>query len=125
MAKKKTKPDIWMPLYIADYLSDTMHLNAEQHGAYLLLIMAAWKHDGQLPSEASALRQISRMTPQQWAKSETVLQRFFFVTEDFWIHNRVRTELERARANVEKQSKAGAAGAAKRWGLKPDQLANA
>jgi uncharacterized protein YdaU (DUF1376 family) len=116
MATKK-KYNVWMPLYVADYIADTMHLTTEQHGAYLLLLMSAWKCDGKLPNDPAQLQQIARMTPQQWARSERVLQGFFFVTEDFWLHNRVRKELDRAKDKVDKKASAGTVGAAAKWGL--------
>ncbi len=121
MATKKTpRHDTWMPLYVSDYLSDTMHLNAEQHGAYLLLLMAAWKADGKLPHDSGTLQQITRMTAPQWSRAEPILMRFFFITEDFWIHNRVRTELVKAKEMVDKKSAAGKKAAAVKWGLRVD-----
>jgi uncharacterized protein YdaU (DUF1376 family) len=122
--RKAPKHDTWMPFYVADYLADTMHLTTEQHGAYLLLIMAAWKADGKLPNDADALRQITRMTAKQWDRAEPILERFFIVTEGFWIHSRVRQELERAKSNVAKKAGAGVVGAANRWGLCPDDVSD-
>jgi uncharacterized protein YdaU (DUF1376 family) len=119
MAVKKTpKHDVWMPLYVSEYLGDTMHLTVEQHGAYLLLLMAAWKNDGKLPSDPGALQQISHMSAAQWMRNEHTLQAFFFVTEDFWLHNRVRIELDKAKEHVARKSRAGQASAAARWGIK-------
>lgn len=69
-----SKPDIWMPLYIADYLADTTRLTTEQHGAYLLLIMDYWRN-GPLPDDDGALSQITRMQPAAWKKNRVMLVR--------------------------------------------------
>jgi uncharacterized protein YdaU (DUF1376 family) len=66
----------WMPLYVADYLADTAHLSAAESGAYLHLIMHYWQHGG-LPDHDELLRRISRMTPQEWRLSKTILAGFF------------------------------------------------
>lgn len=110
------KHETWMPLYIADYLGDTLHLTTEQHGAYLLLIMAAWKRGGHLPDDEAQLAQIARMPLERWQSHAAATVLPFFTHRDgmLW-HGRVAVELDAARSKVEQKSAAGAAGAAARW----------
>lgn len=106
-----------MPLYVGDYLRKTMGLTVDQHGAYLLLIMACWTEGGKVPADASQLAAFARMTPQQWARAEPILRKYFAVTPEHWIHERVLEELTKAKAMVANKKRAGTAAAAARWGI--------
>lgn len=90
------KPDNWMPLYIGDYLSDTMHLTTEQHGAYLLLIMAAFKAGGSLPDDEEKLANLTKLSRYFFRKHRPILAEFFTVADGVWKHKRVMHEVERA-----------------------------
>ena len=70
---KREKADIWMPLYIGDYLADTTRLTTEQHGAYLLLIMDYWR-SGKLPDNDAVLMQITRLQPNAWSNARAMLE---------------------------------------------------
>lgn len=107
--------DTWMPLYVGDYLQDTMHLSAEQHGMYLLLIMACWKGRNMLPSDETQLAAIARVSLKTWKAQQPVIAPFFHVEDDHWEHKRVALEISKAERISERRSKAGANGAAKRW----------
>jgi uncharacterized protein YdaU (DUF1376 family) len=93
----------WMPLYVADYLSDTGHLTTVQHGAYLLLIMHYWKRGG-LPSDDTQLAQIARMTEREWARNKVTIGLFF---SDEWQHERINQELAHAEEISSKRRIAG------------------
>ena len=112
---KKDPVAFWFPFYVADYMGDTLHLTTEQHGAYLLLLLAAWRTDNRLPNCDEQLQQITKLNPQQWKKSGPILRNFFHITDEFWIHDRVREELAIAKVRMEKRSKAAKAANEKRW----------
>jgi uncharacterized protein YdaU (DUF1376 family) len=82
----------WLPLYVGDYLRDTRDLNTLQHGAYLLLIMHYWQHDG-LPTDDARLAAIAGLTVAQWRRIREPVQAKF---ADGWKHKRIDAELARA-----------------------------
>ena len=52
--------DIWMPIYIGDYLRDTEELSAAEHGSYLLLLMHYWMKNGEIGSDIDRLTRVAR-----------------------------------------------------------------
>lgn len=113
-----SKADIWMPLYIGDYLSDTMHLTTEQHGAYLLLIMHYWKSGKPLPSCPQKLATICKLSPDAWSIAQADLKQFFDTETDpsLWIHGRIKDEMEKAGEKKEKASDKARKAAEARYG---------
>lgn len=72
----------YMQLYIADYLGDTQHLSCEQHGAYLLLLMAMWRAGGELPNDDKKLARICRLTLGKWRRVKEDVLPFFEQNEN-------------------------------------------
>lgn len=107
------KQSIWMPFYIGDYLRDTMHLAREDHGSYILLILAYWVNQGPLRDDDRFLAGTAKCTLKLWVKSSrAVMLQYFTVEGGLWHHKRIDKELEVARGQSQKQSE----NARKRWG---------
>lgn len=104
-----------MPLYIGDYLSDTMHLTTEQHGAYFLLLLAYWKNRGPLPDDDAQFCRITRLMRDAWATHRTHIAPFFQIRDGFWHHKRVDLELAKAQRNKESRTSAATRAAFVRW----------
>ena len=115
MVQKMSKTDIWMPLYIPDYLADTTRLTTEQHGAYLLLIMDYWRN-GPLPDDDAALANITRLQAAAWKKHRPTLARLFNITGGEWRHKRIDKEMQEAAENAKKYEDRARKAAEKRWG---------
>lgn len=116
----KDKADIWMPVYIGDYFADTMHLTAEQHGAYLLLLFTYWKRRKPLPNDDVFLANAARLSSDAWSIQRAVLEEFFDTSSgNAWVHRRVEQELEQAGEKKQKAVEKAKKAAESRWGNAP------
>jgi uncharacterized protein YdaU (DUF1376 family) len=100
----------YMPLYVGDYLKDTRDLTAEQHGAYLLLLMDMWNRNGALPNNAKVLARITGISPKRWPSVWSAIGSMFVHEGDFLHHKRVDLELQKADQISQKRKLAGSAG---------------
>ncbi len=97
----------WMPFYIADYLADTGHLTAEQHGIYVLSLFHYWQTEQPLTANAEQLQMICRYFDaakfeQQWC----VVSEFYVLDGHVWRHLRMDKELLKAHKLSETRAKA-------------------
>jgi len=112
--KSKMKPDVWMPMYWADFLADTLHLGRAELGSYVLMIGAYWRRGGPLPDDDEALRNICRCQATDWARCKGTLRDLFQVESGEWRHKRIDREIEEATANkLANQARTAAATAAR------------
>ena len=105
----------YMPLFVSDYIGDTMHLKAREHGAYLLLIMNYWMTGKPLPNDPEMLAAIARVDEDDWPEVWRRLSRFFDEGDGVLRHKRVDKELEIVREKAQKARDNGRKGAARRW----------
>lgn len=105
----------YMPMWIADYLADTTHLDCRLHGAYLLMLFAYWQKQAPLPDNDRQLAAITKSTPHAWRAMRETLAEFFTIQDGHWVHKRVESELSKARETIALAKNRGAAGAQGRW----------
>jgi uncharacterized protein YdaU (DUF1376 family) len=108
------KTDMWMPLYIADYLADTADLSCEEHGAYLLLLMHCWRK-GELPNDDVRLQRICKLSPYKWKNLSPIIREFFYEKDGVLRHKRIDKERLQAAENRDKKSEIARNAANKRW----------
>ena len=105
-----SKSDTWMPLYVGDYLADTMHLTGQEHGAYLLLLMHSWR-TGPLPDDDRLLAAIARTDAGAWRRMAPTIRGFFEAEDGKMVQPRLERERSRAVSHVDQRRAAGKASA--------------
>lgn len=106
-----------LPLWTDAYLGDTTHLNVTEHGAYLLLMVTAWRTATcSLPDNDKLLARYARCELRQWKKLRPIIEPFFTVTDGQWRQGRLTDEREACFERREKAAANGRASALKRKG---------
>lgn len=106
-----------LPLFTDAYMADTRHLNAAQHGAYLLLLMTAWRMpDCKLPNDDKFLARCASTDLRVWkATTKDVVMGFWKLGEDGkWGQDRLLDERNFVEAKRNKNAAAGKSSALKR-----------
>jgi len=112
----------YMPFYVGDYMADTHHLDATEHGAYMLLIMTYWQRQEPLPDNDRMLAKFARVSKEQWAELRDVIEDFFEVIDGAWRHKRIDAEISRY---ADKSAKAAEAARARNKQAKQTPSADA
>src|SRR5574343_352637 len=84
-----------LPLFTDAYMADTRHLNAAQHGAYLLLLMTAWRMlDCKLPNDDKFLARCASTDLRVWkASTKDAVMSFWKLDEQGkWYQERLLDE---------------------------------
>lgn len=97
------KVDIYMPLYVRDFLTSTLGWSAEERGHYLTLLMVAWDRGG-LPAELEHIERLSPGVSAVWP----MLQDKFPVDDD-GLRRNARLEKHRDRCVELKEKRVEAA----------------
>ena len=116
-----TRVDVYLPLYVRDFLTSTIGWTAEERGHYLTLLMIQWDR-GSLPSDPSDLERLSHGVRSCWA----MLAGKFQACEDGLLRNQ-KLEEHRCRCIEirEKRSQAAKSAASGRWSGDASRIANA
>ena len=107
-----------MPLYTDAYLGDTQHLTLEEHGAYLKLLIIAWRTaDCSLPADDKRLATMLGITPKKWGKLKPAIVDFFDEREGKYKQKKL-TKVRRAVEESREQKRYAGEASAKARALK-------
>lgn len=105
-----------IPLFGDAYLADTRHLTLEEHGAYLQLMMIAWRIEGCcLPDDDKRLARMLGISLGKWEKLKPTVMDFWTLENGVWKQGRLSKE----RKFVEEKRAKNKSSAEARWNAQP------
>lgn len=113
----------WFPFHLDAYTGDTMHLTTEEHGAYLLLMIAYYRTEKPLPGYDRALAAIAKLPLDRWLVAKVGIAPFFREEGGLWHHDRIEAEMRDASDKHAARIAQRTAAAEARWGKKSGKTA--
>ena len=102
-----------LPLFTDAFLADTSHLDAAETGAYLMLLMAAWRSPlCAIPNDDARLARMARCDGRTWKRIKPAVMAFWTVGDDGLLRQK-RLSKERDYCNASRANKVRAAEAAR------------
>lgn len=115
----------FMPLWVADFLGDTLDLDAKEIGAYMLILMSLWTRGGTLPNDPAKLKRVARVG-RDWPRIWDAIERYFIIENGVISNGRLSQELHKVDTKRRINAHSGARGGrAKALKDKERALANA
>lgn len=116
-----------LPLFVKEYIVDTLHLSLLESGAYLHLLMQAWSTgDCSLPNDDKKLAAYTKLTIDEWLEIKPEIEVFFTVKNNRWINTRLKKEFDYVKEKTLARKKAGRKGGiAKSMKTKENKSSNA
>jgi uncharacterized protein YdaU (DUF1376 family) len=101
-----------MPLHTDAIVADTQHLDNAEFGAYMRLLVFAWRTpDCSLPDDDRRLAIMLGLTPSKWRKIKPVIMSFWDLTDGKWTQKKQQKVREKVSKNVQQKVSAGKASA--------------
>lgn len=94
------------PIWVDAFQRDTQHLEADEVGAYFLIIMAMWTREScDLPDDDNRLSRIARVSVRLWKSRVGVVIRALLLTDSsMLVSKRLKEEAAYVEGEVQKQS---------------------
>lgn len=100
-----------LPLFTDAFIADTGHLSATQTGAYLMLLMVAWRSpDCRLPDDDAKLARWARVDARTWPRLKPAVMEFWTLEDGFWSQKRLSKERYNVRNRADIARLNGSAG---------------
>lgn len=91
-----SRTNIWFPVYVGDYKTETMGLTHEERGIFVELLVSYWHTQAPLPDDDKRMSKIVGVSLQKWKAVRPNLAPLFVIKNGCWHFQRLEAEAGKA-----------------------------